>query len=268
MSQRLAGKVVIVTGGASGIGRGTAKLLAAEGAKVVIADIAESQAAAAATEIGDDRCIFIRTDVSREADVCACIGAARAHFDGVDCLVNGAVGSTTFGPIEELPLEAYRRDMDILLTGPFLAIKHVVPEFKIRGQGAIVNIISLAGLFGVGIGITYTTAKHGLLGLTRAAADQLAPFNIRVNAVAPGWIVTPLHSRQFEETVDAATRVKILRNQFTKKQPLRRAGEPEDIAEAVAYLLSDGARFVTGQTVVVDGGLSAVTRAFDEVRSE
>ena len=265
MPGRLEGKVAIVTGSASGIGRATAKLLAAEGAKVIVADVNKTKGAAVAAEIGNNA-QFVRTDVADEANVKDCVDRAIAAFGQLDCLVNGAAGTSVLGPIEEVELKAHKAAMDILFNGPFLGIKHAVPHFKKQGHGCVINILSLAAIAGVGSSVTYTAAKHGLLGLTRAAADQLGPFNIRVNAVAPGWIVTPMHARGFEDPdADDETRDRILRTRFKKKQPLPRAGDPRDIAEAVAYLASDGAKFVTGQTIVVDGGLSAVTRAFDEI---
>jgi NAD(P)-dependent dehydrogenase (short-subunit alcohol dehydrogenase family) len=264
MTMGLSGRSGIVTGGASGIGCAIVESLIAVGARVVIADIAKN-AVEVAREIDPDRCMAVHTDVSVESDIVRCVDSTLARYGELDFLVNCAAGGGAIGPIENLTLADYRASMDVLLTGPFLALKHATPHFKRRGAGSVVNIASLAGLFGVGIGLVYTAAKHGLIGLTRAAADQLAPFNIRVNAVAPGWIMTPMHHASFAD-VPSADRKPAMRRQFAQKQPLQRPGEPEDIAAAVLYLLGDGARFVTGQTLVVDGGLTAVTRAFDEAR--
>jgi NAD(P)-dependent dehydrogenase (short-subunit alcohol dehydrogenase family) len=264
-AKSLAGQSGIVTGGASGIGRAIAESLVAAGARVVIADIADENARRIAAALGDEHCMAVCADVTRESDIERCIESAIARFGALEFLVNCAAGSGSLGPIENLTLAEYRTTMDVLLTGPFLALKYATPYFKRRGTGCVVNIASLAGLFGVGPGLVYTVAKHGLIGLTRAAADQLAPFNVRVNAVAPGWIMTPMHHPSFAD-IPATDRDQAMRRQFSKKQPLRRPGEPDDIACAVLYLLGDGARFVTGQTLVVDGGLTAVTRAFDETR--
>jgi NAD(P)-dependent dehydrogenase (short-subunit alcohol dehydrogenase family) len=262
----LTGRTAVVTGSASGIGRATAQLLAKEGANLVLADIADAEGRQLADKLGNERCTFVRTDVCIEADIAASIQAALSKFGDLHCIVNCAAGGTASGPIEDLKYEDYRKGFDLLLAGPLFAIKYAVPVFKKQGHGAIVNIASLAGLFGVGLAPIYTAAKHGLIGLTKAAADQLAPFNIRVNVIAPGWIVTPMHRRGYAD-IAAADRPRVMRERFANKQPLQRAGEPEDIAGGVLYLLSDAARFVTGQTLVVDGGLSAVSRAFDEVRA-
>lgn len=266
-SRSLTGQSGIVTGGASGIGRAIVESLVAEGARVVIADVAEAKALRIAADLGAEHCVAVRTDVTLEPDIERCVGTTIARFERLDFLVNCAAGGGAFGPIEDLTLAQYHTAMNVLLTGPFLALKYATPHLKRRGTGCVVNIASLAGLFGVGLGLAYTTAKHGLIGLTRAAADQLAPFNIRVNAVAPGWIMTPMHHGRYAD-VPEAEREQTMRRQFAQKQPLQRPGEPHDIASAVLYLLGDGARFITGQTLVIDGGLTAVTRAFDETRSQ
>jgi NAD(P)-dependent dehydrogenase (short-subunit alcohol dehydrogenase family) len=267
MAANLNGKAVIVTGGGSGIGKGIVKALVAEGAKVGLADIARDAGAALADELGGPQnCLFVPTDVYKEADIKTLVERTAAHFGRLDGLVNSAAARSTLGPIEDISVEDYHKTMNLYLTASFVGMKHAVPVFKKQGSGAIVNISSLAGLAGIGGVIVYATAKHGIIGLTRAAADQLAPFNIRVNAVAPGWIMTPAHYGSYAD-VPVENRDAAMRKQFAKKQPLPRAGEPADIAASVLHLLSDNARFVTGQVLVVDGGLSAVSRAFDELRA-
>jgi NAD(P)-dependent dehydrogenase (short-subunit alcohol dehydrogenase family) len=262
MAGRGEGKVAIVTGGASGIGRGIVKLLVAEGAKVVFADIAEENGRHVAAELGEKNCVFVRADVANESGVRSYIDAAVARFGGVHWFVHAAAGYAA-GAIEDVTLDDYHACIDRIMTAAFLATKHLIPVFKSQGGGAIVNISSLAGLFGYPQTPVYSAAKHGIIGWTKGAATQLAEHNIRINVVAPGWTMTPAHYPAFDH-VSVEERPEAMRRQFAKKQPLRRAGEPEDIAQAVLYLLSDAARFVTGQTITVDGGLSAVSRAFDE----
>jgi NAD(P)-dependent dehydrogenase (short-subunit alcohol dehydrogenase family) len=263
MAGRAEGKVAVVNGGASGIGRAVVKLLVAEGAKVVIGDIGEANGRQLAAEIGDKNGIFVRTDVTDEAQVKACIDTAASRFGGLHYLVSCAAAQAAFGPLETHSVEDFRGCVDLLMTGTFLAMKHATPLLKKQQGAAIVNFSSLAGLFSYGATLAYTAAKHGIIGLSKAAAEQLAPYGIRVNTVAPGWTMTPAHHQFFAEYSDAE-RPEAMRKAFAKKQPLRRPGAPEDLAEAVVYLLSDGARFITGQTLVVDGGLSILSRALDE----
>jgi NAD(P)-dependent dehydrogenase (short-subunit alcohol dehydrogenase family) len=263
MTGRGEGKVAVVSGGASGIGRAVVKLLVKEGAKVVLADISEENGRQVAAEAGDENCVFVRTDVTSESDVEASIATAASRFGGLHYLVTCAAANAAFGPLESHTLSDFRACVDLLMSGTFLMMKHAAPLLKRQPSGAIVNFSSLAGLFSYGDILAYTAAKHGVIGLSKAAAEQLAPFNIRVNTVAPGWTVTPAHY-QFFADVSVAERPEVMRRAYAKKQLLRRAGEPEDMAQAVLYLLSDEARFVTGHTLVVDGGMSIVARAFDE----
>ncbi len=250
MTDRLKDKVAVITGAASGIGAGTARLFHAEGASVVIADLQEGPGAALASQLGS-RARFIRADVSSEADVAACVDLAVAAFGGLDVMVNNAGIIGAVGPIKDTPLEDWNRTIAILLTGAFLGIKHAARVMTPRGRGSILSVASTAGVMG-GLGPhAYTAAKHGVIGLTKSAASELAQYGIRVNAVAPGNTVTAMTSSLL--TGDAAD-LETTRQRIAAGSPLGIAGAPEDPGYAMLYLASDEARFVTGHTLLVDAG--------------
>lgn len=247
---RLDGKVAIITGGASGIGEGTSKLFVEEGARVVIADIQDEMGEALAAALGEDS-FYQRTDVSREEDVRGAVDAAVRRFGRLDCMFNNAGRGGAVGPIDEITVEEYDDIMAVLLRGVFLGIKHAAPVMKAQGTGSIVSTASVAGLrAGAGPHI-YSVAKAGVVHLTKTAALELAESGVRVNCICPGAIATPLVSggglRPMEE----------VRERFTAFQPIRRSGEPRDIANAALWLASEESSFVTGQALVVDGGYTA-----------
>ena len=247
---RFDGKSVVVTGAASGIGEATARGIVREGGSVVIADLQEERGAALADELGA-AAIFCRTDVCVEDDIANAVAAAERELGALDGMVNNAGIVGAVGSIMETPAEAYDHTMAILSRAVFLGIKHAALAMKDRRGGAIVSIASTAGITG-GLGPhVYTMAKHGVVGLTKSAACELAALGIRVNAVAPGNTVTDMTSAVISrDPSDHATATRAIESMSA----LGIAGLPEDIANAVLFLLSDEARYVTGHTLVADAG--------------
>lgn len=256
---RLDGKVAVITGGASGIGAATARRFVAEGARVLIADLQAEIAAELAAELGPEAA-SAPCNVTREEDVAGAIRAAVDRWGRLDVIYNNAGFGGASGPLEETSVAEYDMTMDVLLRSVFLGIKHASPLMKAQRSGSIINTASVCS-FQAGIGATlYTVAKAGVLMFTKAAALELAEYNVRVNAVCPGYIATPLAAGAplgtvgVERTEMALER---LRHRNQERQPLARPGEPEDIAAMALFLASDDAQWVTGQGMVVDGGLLA-----------
>lgn len=240
--------VVVVTGGASGIGAATTRALAAEGGKVVIADLQEDAGTALATELGES-VRFQRTDVTREEDIEAAVALAISAFGPLTGMVNNAGIVGAVGSIMDASAEDYDRTMAILSRGVFLGIKHAARAMR-DGGGAIVSLASTAGIIGGQGPHVYTMAKHGVVGITRSAASELAQYGIRVNAVAPGGTVTPMTDALGDNNpVNTAAFV-------ASGSPLGIACMPEDIAAAILYLLSSEARYISGHTLAVDAGLT------------
>jgi len=250
---RLQNKVAVITGGASGMGRATTLRFLEEGASVVVADYNEDtgkQTMALAAERGFREPVrFIRTDVAKESDVAAMIELAVADFGRVDIVFNNAGVGGALGPIWDVEVEEWDYTFDVLAKGVFLGIKHAARAMKRLGRGgSIINTASVAGLSGGGGPLVYSAAKAAVINLTRAAALQLAADRIRVNAICPGGVLTALTDRG--DPVGAAKRL----DQF---QPWPEHGKPEHIAGAALFLASDDSEFVTGEALVVDGGLTA-----------
>lgn len=241
---RLEGKVVIVTGAAQGMGAAHAKKFIEEGAKVILTDLNEEKGQALATELGENA-LFIKHNVANEDDWNTVVAKAEEAFGPVTVLVNNA-GITMAKSILETTVEEYRRIVEINQVSVFLGVKAVIPTMQKAGIGSIVNISSLNGLVGGAIG--YTDTKFAVRGLTKAAALQLAPQNIRVNSVHPGVIATPM---VVQEDTKAAV------EQFEKFIPLKRVAKPEEVSNLVLYLASDESSYSTGSEFIVDGGLSA-----------
>lgn len=250
---RFDGKVAVITGGASGIGRAIAARLVDEGARVALGDVNADGLAAVVEELGgDDIAAGVRCDVTAEADVEALVAAAVDRFGGVHLAANCA-GVGTMAPIPDHPVEEWDRVLDICLKGVFLALKHESKAMRDAGTGgAIVNIASInARLPGEGMA-AYSTAKAGVEMLTRCAAMELGRHGIRVVGVGPGLVDTPLTS--FTRDLPA------IAEGYLRNTPLGRTGQPADVAAAACWLLSDEASWVSGDTLFVDG--AALTREY------
>ena len=256
---RLDGKVAVITGGASGIGAATARRFVDEGARVLIADLQEDVASKLAGELGAS-VAALRCNVAREADVARVMEAAIERWGRIDVLFNNAGFGGASGPLDQTAVEDYDLTMDVLLKSVFLGIKHVSPHMKAQRSGSIINTASVCA-FEAGIGNQlYSVAKAGVVMLTKTAAIELAEHDVRVNAVCPGYIATPLAAGRplAEHEADSVERaLGRLRERTQGNQPLARSGEAEDIANMVTFLASDDSAWVTGQAMVVDGGLLA-----------
>ena len=252
---RFSGKRAVVTGGASGIGRATALRLAEEGAAVIVGDVDEAGGQALA-DASDGRIAFRRTDVTRAAEIEALMAAADAA-GGLDVLFNNAGAGGAREPIDQISPEDWDRTQALLLRSVALGIRHAAPLMAKRGGGAIVNTSSVSALAAGYAPTAYSTAKAGVLHLTKLAAADLARHDIRVNAVVPGFIATNIFAAALG--LDGVARDQAnaaIAGMAADAQPIRRTGRAEDIAAAVAFLASDDAAFVTGTHLVVDGGLT------------
>ncbi len=254
MSNTLTGKVAIVTGGGSGIGKSAVILLAREGAKVMIADIDEQagQETAALIRARGGESGIVRTDVSRESDVEAMVTRTIETFGKLDCAFNNAGILEEGSPdVTGYSLDLWNRVISINLTGVWLCMKHEIPEMLKQGGGAIVNNASVASLVGLPGATALVASKHGVVGLTKNAALEYAERGIRVNAVCPSFIKTPILEPYFAAHPEEEA-------EMVRKEPIGRMGAPEEVAEAAVWLLSDAASFVTGHSMVVDGGYTAM----------
>ena len=254
MPGQLDGKVALVTGGASGIGRATALALAREGAKLIIADINDDggqQTVHMIAEQGGDA-TFVQVDVTQAREVEAMISTTVETYGRLDCAHNNAgIGSRPRVLLHELPEESWDRVLSINLKGVWLCMKYEIIQMRKQGGGAIVNTASIMGLVGSwSRSGAYNASKHGVVGLTKTAALEYATSGIRVNAGCPGYIRTPL----IEEALTSNPEMEA---EIVARHPIGRMGHPEEIAEAVVWLCSDAASFVTGHTMTVDGGYVA-----------
>ncbi|MFN3332664.1 MAG: SDR family NAD(P)-dependent oxidoreductase [Caldilinea sp.] len=249
---RLAEKVILVTGAASGIGRATALRCAAEGAHVVLFDIAADALAETAAAIGVERALAVAVDLTQPPAVEAAMAQAIDRWGRLDGVFNVAGGSGRRhgdGPVDQCTVEGWRWTLDLNLTSVFLVCKYATPAL-LASRGAIVNLASVLGLVGGDADFAthaYAASKAGVIGLSRAMASYYAPAGLRVNVIAPGLIATPMSQRAQQDPAILA--------RLPQLQPLTGAmGTPEDVAAAAVYLLSDDARFVTGAVLTVDGG--------------
>ena len=250
---RLANRVAIITGGASGMGLASVNRFLEEGASVVIADFNEDtgQAAIAAAAANGfaDQIAFVRTDVANVADIAKLIDHTLHKFGKLDIMFNNAGVGGAIGPLTETTVESWDYTFDVLAKGVFLGIKHAAIAMRAAGNGgSIINTASIAGLSGDAGPLVYSAAKAAVISLTRSSAVELAADKIKVNAICPGFIVTPLADGGRPEATKA---------NFAKSQPWPDYGRGEHIAGAAMFLASDDSEFVTGEEIVVDGGLTA-----------
>jgi NAD(P)-dependent dehydrogenase (short-subunit alcohol dehydrogenase family) len=251
--KRLNGKSTLVTGAASGIGRASARLFAKEGAKVVCFDRAEAvnETAAMIGEAGGTA-VAVTGDAGDEADVKNAIALAVSKFGGLDAIYANAGVSGGWTPMEEVSPEFWMEVLRINLIGPFLAIKHASPIMRAAGKGSIICTASVAGLRSGAGGIPYSASKAGVINLVQTSANVLYGSGVRVNAICPGLIETGMTAPIYKSARERGTDDKI-----GQLNPLRRGGQPDEIAHAALFLASDDSSYVNGQAIVVDGGLSS-----------
>lgn len=245
----MSGKVVIVTGAAVGIGQATALAFAREGASVVVADILEAEGIATTREIEKlgARALFVKCDVSVESDVRGLMERTIAEFGRIDCAINNAGIEGKTGSTVECTVENWDHVMGVNLRGLWLCMKYQIPQMLKQRSGSIVNLSSIAGLVGFQGSPAYVASKHGVIGLTKTAALECAKSGVRVNAICPGVIQTPMIDRVVQGNAQ-------MEQMLTAGEPVGRLGKAEEIASAAVWLCSDGAAFVTGHPLVVDGG--------------
>lgn len=256
MTGRLEGKVAVITGAASGIGAGTARMFADHGARVIVADMQHDAGRALVDELGrlGDVARFAPCNVTVEDEVAAAVDLAVSEFGRLDVMFNNAGIIGAIGSIAETSVEAWDNTMAILLRGVFLGTKHAARVMMPQRGGVIINTSSTAGVMG-GLGPhVYTAAKHGVIGLTKSVANELAPFAIRVNAISPGNTVTAMTASVRGGDPNDPAQIDRTAQHIAAMSPLGYAGFPEDIAAAALYLASDDARYVSGHTLVVDAG--------------
>ena len=244
------GKVAVVTGGASGIGEATVRLFIEEGAKVVIADMQQERGEALASELGN-MATFVQVEVRQEEQVKSAIDTAVEDWGRLDCIFNNAGFGGVLGPVEDIPVEEFDMSFDVLVRGVFLGMKHAIPFMKKQGSGSIINTGSIAAVTAGRGPLIYSVCKAAVVQLSKVTAMSLGANSIRVNAICPGYIATPL-STNTDGRPDEKIEERIQGMEY--QQPIPRVGRPEDIANMALYLASDRSSFITGQAIVVDGG--------------
>lgn len=256
MAGRLDGKVAVITGAASGIGRGTVDLFVREGASVIAADIQDDKGARIEEET-KGKARYMRCDVSQEGDIEAAIAAAAKHFGRLDCLFNNAGTGGARDGADGVTAEGFDAVMHLHVRAALFGVKYAAPLMRKAGGGAIISTASVAGLQ-AGFGpILYSIAKAAIIHMTKVTAAQLAADRIRVNCICPGLIATNIFASGLGVPSQLAeTRLDAIADAAKNSQPIQRGGRPRDIAEAALYLASDGADWVTGHALVVDGGLT------------
>lgn len=250
METAFTNKVAIVTGGSFGIGRATALAFSKKGAKVVIADWSEDNETLNLIKDAGGEAIFVKCDVSKASDVKAMVEKAISAFGRLDYAFNNAGIEGVTAPVQDCSEENWDKTIGVNLKGIWLCMKYEIPEILKQGKGVIVNCASIAGLVGYSGLPAYAASKHGVIGLTKTSALECAKLGIRVNAVCPGAIKTPM--------IDRLTgKKKEVEQQYAAMEPIGRLGQPEEVANAVTWMCSDEASFITGHAMAVDGGWTA-----------
>jgi NAD(P)-dependent dehydrogenase (short-subunit alcohol dehydrogenase family) len=249
---RLDGKIAIVTGGANGIGRASAKALAAEGARVIIGDVAEERGESVAQEIRDagGDATFVRADVTKMSDVEALVREAVDRWRRLDVMFNN-VGVAIPGTVEGMNEDDFRRVLDVNLVGVWRGMRAAIPEMLRTGGGSIINSSSVQGHVAFEGWAGYAASKGGVDALTRQAAVEYAPKGIRINSIVPGTILTEMNEKILSEAEDPAAQMAL----WTSMHPVGRVGQPDEVAAAVVFLASAESSFITGESLRVDGGL-------------
>ena len=256
----LDGTVAIVTGGSSGIGERIVELFVEQRAKVVVAARRQEEGAALEKRLGVR---FIRADVSNESEVKTMVDQTVKWFGRVDCLVNNAGVPSPMVSITEIDVPTIDQLLAVNVRGVLLGIKHVAPVMLAQNAGSIINIGSIAGLRGGVSGHIYSATKAAVQSITRSAGAELGEKGIRVNTISPGAIVTGIFAKNAGVEASKADRLTdVIKGAFATLQPIPRAGMPEDIAQAAVFLAGDGSSFINGQNIVVDGGMTSVTRGW------
>ncbi|WP_053386641.1 SDR family NAD(P)-dependent oxidoreductase [Leucobacter japonicus] len=261
MTALLAGKVAIVTGGASGIGLATVERFIAEGAQVTIADIQDEAGQAEAARLGD-AALYVRTDVTDEASIAALVDATVERFGKLDIMYNNAGAQGDPSSMLEIESAGFDKSLALLTRSVLLGHKYAARQFQKQGTGgSIISTASAAALQGGWSVAGYTIAKHAVVGIVRQAVAELAPLGIRSNAIAPGVIMTPIMARSFGVPLDEAEAfADFLAAKLGATQPIGRVGQADDIAKVATFLASDLADYVTGTVIPVDGGATSVTQ--------
>jgi NAD(P)-dependent dehydrogenase (short-subunit alcohol dehydrogenase family) len=247
MENQFQGKVAIITGGSFGIGKATALLFAQRGAKVAVVDWIEDEETMKLIKTAGGEAIFIKCDVSQESEVRAMVAQTVSTFGRIDYAFNNAGIEGATAPTHEVTEENWEKVIGVNLKGVWLCMKYEIPHMLKQGKGSIVNCSSIAGVIGFPFIPAYTASKHGVIGLTKTAALEYAQSGIRVNAVCPGVIQTPMIDRFIEKN-------KTTKEDMASQEPIGRFGTSEEIAEAAIWLCSDASSFTTGHALVADGG--------------
>lgn len=267
-TMRLSNKVALITGGTSGIGRRTAELFAEQGAAIVLCGRRDDLGQQVADGIGD-KAVFVQADILEEAEIQQAVSTALDRFGRLDILFNNAGGPAPPGEIASIDTVDFDNAVDLILRGVFLGIKHAAPIMKAQRGGAIISNASVAAfLGGYATSHIYSALKAAVVQLSKSVALELAEHNVRVNTVSPGAIATGIFARGAGmNSTEADNTAPRMREALTKAQPIPRAGLPDDVANAVAFLASDEAAFITGRDLVIDGGATA-GRPFSKVQAQ
>jgi NAD(P)-dependent dehydrogenase (short-subunit alcohol dehydrogenase family) len=256
---RFAGKVIMITGAGAGLGRAAAHRLASEGARLTLVDVdAEGLEASRESVLASTpgaELLTVTADVSKDAEVAGYVQQTQAHFGRVDGLYSNAGIEGRQAPAEDYDLAVFDRVIDINLKGVFYGMRHTLPRLKAQGSGAIVNVASVGGIRGIPNQLAYVASKHAVVGMTKVAAIENGVHGVRVNAIAPGVIMTEMVKGAFIQIGGEAGWEQAAQD-YVSVNPMQRCGEPAEVADLVSYLLSDDASFVNGVVVPIDGGQS------------